>query len=286
MLQGRLRGARARAASGCCKLDLLDLRQKHPARARTCGRYEHILPLIYRVLGASDTGIGSGIDESHFFLSDDVHTRHAGALRGRAQAPGRSRGERRPRRATKVWVTVPTLDEVENIEHARAPHPRRPCPTRTSSSSTTAAPTAPPTRPRRSAPSSAASRCCAGRSKMGLGSAYRAGHAIGIARGYDVMIQIDADLSHDPAALPELLAAVERGADLAIGSRYVPGGQVPELAQAAAAALGLGQPLRRVRARARRARLHRGLPRVPRVDPARDEHRVDALHRLRASRSR
>jgi len=63
--------------------------------------------------------------------------------------------------------------------------------------------------------------------KMGLGSAYRAGHAIGIARGYDVMIQIDADLSHDPAALPTLLAAVENGADLAIGSRYVPGGKVP-----------------------------------------------------------
>ncbi len=63
--------------------------------------------------------------------------------------------------------------------------------------------------------------------KMGLGSAYRAGHAVGIARGYEVMIQIDADLSHDPAALPDLLAAVERGADLAIGSRYVPGGSVP-----------------------------------------------------------
>jgi len=63
--------------------------------------------------------------------------------------------------------------------------------------------------------------------KMGLGSAYRAGHAIGLARGYDVMVQIDADLSHDPAALPDLLAAVERGADLAIGSRYVPGGSVP-----------------------------------------------------------
>jgi dolichol-phosphate mannosyltransferase len=63
--------------------------------------------------------------------------------------------------------------------------------------------------------------------KMGLGSAYRAGHAIGIARGYDVMIQIDADLSHDPAALPSLLAAVEQGADVAIGSRYVPGGEVP-----------------------------------------------------------
>ena len=63
--------------------------------------------------------------------------------------------------------------------------------------------------------------------KMGLGSAYRAGHAVGIARGYDVMIQIDADLSHNPTDLPRLLAAVERGADLAIGSRYTPGGSVP-----------------------------------------------------------
>ncbi len=64
-------------------------------------------------------------------------------------------------------------------------------------------------------------------SKMGLGSAYRAGHAVGIARGFDVMVQIDADLSHDPADLPRLLAAVERGADLAVGSRYAPGGSVP-----------------------------------------------------------
>jgi dolichol-phosphate mannosyltransferase len=63
--------------------------------------------------------------------------------------------------------------------------------------------------------------------KLGLGSAYRAGHAAGLALGYDVMVQIDADLSHDPADLPRLLAAVARGADLAIGSRYVPGGSAP-----------------------------------------------------------
>jgi dolichol-phosphate mannosyltransferase len=63
--------------------------------------------------------------------------------------------------------------------------------------------------------------------KRGLGNAYRAGFAIGIARGYDVICQIDADLSHDPAVLPELVNAVAAGADLAIGSRYVPGGAVP-----------------------------------------------------------
>lgn len=63
--------------------------------------------------------------------------------------------------------------------------------------------------------------------KRGLGNAYRAGFAIGIARGYDVVCQIDADLSHDPAVLPQLIGAVEDGADLAIGSRYVPGGSIP-----------------------------------------------------------
>jgi dolichol-phosphate mannosyltransferase len=60
-------------------------------------------------------------------------------------------------------------------------------------------------------------------SKSGLGSAYRAGFRIG-----DVMIEMDADLSHDPAELPGLVAAVAQGADLAIGSRYVPGGSIPD----------------------------------------------------------
>ncbi|MEX2658985.1 MAG: polyprenol monophosphomannose synthase [Acidimicrobiales bacterium] len=64
-------------------------------------------------------------------------------------------------------------------------------------------------------------------SKDGLGPAYRAGLGLGLERGYDVIIQMDADLSHDPGALPTLLAAVEGGADVAIGSRYVPGGSIP-----------------------------------------------------------
>jgi dolichol-phosphate mannosyltransferase len=63
--------------------------------------------------------------------------------------------------------------------------------------------------------------------KSGLGSAYRAGFALGLARGYEVLIEMDSDLSHDPAALPALIAAVEHGADLAVGSRYVPGGSIP-----------------------------------------------------------
>jgi dolichol-phosphate mannosyltransferase len=63
--------------------------------------------------------------------------------------------------------------------------------------------------------------------KIGLGDAYRAGFAVGVERGYGILVQIDADHSHDPAALPTLLDAVERGADLAVGSRYVPGGSIP-----------------------------------------------------------
>ena len=61
--------------------------------------------------------------------------------------------------------------------------------------------------------------------KQGLGPAYRAGLGWGLDRGYDVLVEMDADLSHDPGQLPDLIAAAE-GADLVIGSRYVPGGGV------------------------------------------------------------
>jgi dolichol-phosphate mannosyltransferase len=64
--------------------------------------------------------------------------------------------------------------------------------------------------------------------KEGLGTAYRAGFAFGLTHRYDLMVQMDADLSHDPRALPALVRAVEHGADLAIGSRYVPGAAIPE----------------------------------------------------------
>jgi len=64
--------------------------------------------------------------------------------------------------------------------------------------------------------------------KSGLGPSYRAGFAWGLERGHSVLIEMDADLSHDPEALPLLIEAVTVGdADLAIGSRYVPGGAVP-----------------------------------------------------------
>jgi glycosyltransferase involved in cell wall biosynthesis len=61
--------------------------------------------------------------------------------------------------------------------------------------------------------------------KAGLGPAYRAGLRWGLERGYEVLVEMDADLSHDPLTVPRLLAATA-GADLVIGSRYVPGGGV------------------------------------------------------------
>ena len=64
--------------------------------------------------------------------------------------------------------------------------------------------------------------------KSGLGSAYRDGFRRGLSVGYDVMVEMDSDLSHDPAALPSLLTAVADGAALALGSRYIPGGSIPD----------------------------------------------------------
>ena len=64
--------------------------------------------------------------------------------------------------------------------------------------------------------------------KSGLGTAYRAGFRRAMATGYDVVVEMDADLSHDPSALPQLLRALDGGADLAVGSRYIPGGSIPD----------------------------------------------------------
>jgi dolichol-phosphate mannosyltransferase len=60
--------------------------------------------------------------------------------------------------------------------------------------------------------------------KGGLGAAYRAGYEHAFAHGYEVVVQMDADLSHPPHRLPALLAEVAAGADVVIGSRFVAGG--------------------------------------------------------------
>lgn len=63
--------------------------------------------------------------------------------------------------------------------------------------------------------------------KEGLGAAYRQGFRHGLDQGYDVVIQMDCDFSHDPAMISTLVDEVAGGADCAIGSRYVPGGSTP-----------------------------------------------------------
>jgi dolichol-phosphate mannosyltransferase len=63
--------------------------------------------------------------------------------------------------------------------------------------------------------------------REGLGPAYREAWQWAIDHGYEAVVDMDADGSHDPAALPSLLAPLGDGADLVMGARYVPGGAVP-----------------------------------------------------------
>ncbi len=60
--------------------------------------------------------------------------------------------------------------------------------------------------------------------KDGLGAAYRHGFGLALDGAYDVIVSMDADFSHDPAMVPVLIEAIAGGADVVIGSRYVPGG--------------------------------------------------------------
>lgn len=60
--------------------------------------------------------------------------------------------------------------------------------------------------------------------KSGLGAAYLDAFNLAIREGFEVVVQMDADFSHDPKDVPRLLTALDDGADMAIGSRYVAGG--------------------------------------------------------------
>ena len=60
--------------------------------------------------------------------------------------------------------------------------------------------------------------------KQGLGAAYRHGFTTAFDEGYEVVVSMDSDFSHDPLVIPTMLQLVADGADVVIGSRYVPGG--------------------------------------------------------------
>jgi len=64
--------------------------------------------------------------------------------------------------------------------------------------------------------------------KMGLGSAYKDGFRYALSKGFEGVIEMDADLSHDQTRLPEFVRKLEEGYDLIIGSRYIPGGSIPK----------------------------------------------------------
>ncbi len=60
--------------------------------------------------------------------------------------------------------------------------------------------------------------------KQGLGAAYRHGFTTAFDEGYDAIVSMDSDFSHDPATIPTMLQLITDGADAVVGSRYVPGG--------------------------------------------------------------
>jgi dolichol-phosphate mannosyltransferase len=63
--------------------------------------------------------------------------------------------------------------------------------------------------------------------KAGLGGAYRHGFEVALRRDYEAIVMMDADLSWEERSIPHLLAGLDDGADMVIGSRYVPGGSIP-----------------------------------------------------------
>ena len=190
--------------------------------------------------------------------------------------------------AVRVVAVVPTYNEVDNLEALVRRHPRRPCPASRSLVVDDDSPDG-TARPRRAArpTSSAASTCSSiaaqARARVGVPGRVPPGAST---RGADVCVQIDADLSHDPA--DPAGAARQRRA------RRRPGDRQPlrarrahrELAVAAALAVAVGQPLRRRRARAGGQRRHGRVPGLPRRRAASGWTSRRSRPRATASRSR
>ena len=103
--------------------------------------------------------------------------------------------------------------------------------------------------------------------KEGLGAAYLAGFRWGIEHGYGVLVEMDADGSHQPEELPRLLTAL-KGADLVLGSRWVPGGRVVNWPKSREFISRGGSTLLAAAARRAAPRHHRRLPRLPHARPS------------------
>jgi dolichol-phosphate mannosyltransferase len=126
--------------------------------------------------------------------------------------------------AMKLWIILPTYDEAQNLERLIAAL-RIACPSADVLVVDDAS---------RDGTGVIADHLAAADPRVhvlhrtrerGLGTAYLAGFREGLARGAEALLTMDCDFSHDPAAVPQLLAALAN-ADIVIGSRYVPGGRV------------------------------------------------------------
>jgi dolichol-phosphate mannosyltransferase len=132
-----------------------------------------------------------------------------------------------PARTADVWVILPTYNEAENLERIvgavleHLPESRRVLVVDDNSPDGTGEIAD------RLAESEESIEVLHRERKEGLGPAYLAGFRVALDGGAQRIIEMDADFSHDPSYLPELIAATEK-ADLAIGSRYVPGGGITE----------------------------------------------------------
>ena len=125
---------------------------------------------------------------------------------------------------SRVLAIIPTYNEASGIQSILNKRLNTNLPYKSSSSMTTR----PTRRPGGASPSSVRSPAASppATDKLGLGSAYKEGFRWAMERGFDTCIQIDADLSHNPDDIPRLLAALAKGADVAIGSRYSGGVRV------------------------------------------------------------
>jgi dolichol-phosphate mannosyltransferase len=129
---------------------------------------------------------------------------------------------------TGVWVVLPTYNEAENLA-AISTAITAALPAVTLLVVDDASPDGTGELAERLAAADGRLRVLHRPAKVGLGPAYLAGFRVALGGGARVVVQMDADWSHDPAVLPALLAPLEDSAfDLVIGSRYTPGGRVED----------------------------------------------------------
>ncbi|MGA8217667.1 MAG: polyprenol monophosphomannose synthase [Solirubrobacterales bacterium] len=132
-----------------------------------------------------------------------------------------------PLRTADVWVILPTYNEAENLERVVGAVLEQLPPSRRVLIVDDNSPDGTGEIADRLAEADDSVAVLHRERKEGLGPAYLAGFRVALDGGAERIIEMDADFSHDPSYLPRLIQATER-ADLAIGSRYVPGGGITE----------------------------------------------------------